>query len=74
MREGENWAPIDPGKTYTVVTNDFVRKGGDGFAVLADEAANAYDFGPGLEDVLADYIAANPGYMPFTDGRIVRKD
>ncbi|MBA3325105.1 MAG: 5'-nucleotidase C-terminal domain-containing protein [Rhodobacteraceae bacterium] len=74
VREGENWAPIDPGKTYTVVTNDFVRKGGDGFAVLADEAANAYDFGPGLEDVLADYIAANPGYMPFTDGRIVRKD
>ena len=32
---------------------------------------NAYDFGPGLEEVLAEYIAKNGGdYTPFTDGRI----
>ena len=40
--------------------------------MLRDEATNAYDFGPGLEDVVADYLAARPGYAPFTDGRIVR--
>jgi 5'-nucleotidase len=70
VQEGEVWMPIDPAKTYALVTNDFVRRGGDGFAVLRDQATNAYDFGPGLENVLADYLAAHPGYMPYTDGRI----
>ena len=72
VRSGDGWAPIDPAATYTVVTNNYVRNGGDGYAVLRDEATDAYDFGPGLEDVLADYIAARPGYEPFVDGRIVR--
>jgi 5'-nucleotidase len=72
VREGDAWVPIDPERIYTVATNDFLRRGGDGYAVLRDEATNAYDYGPGLEDVLADYIAANPGYAAFTDGRIAR--
>lgn len=72
VREREAWVPIDPAKIYAVATNNFVRQGGDGFAMLRDEATSAYDFGPGIEDVLSDYIAANPGYAPFTDGRIVR--
>ena len=54
--------PIDPAKVYTVATNNFMRDGGDGYAVLRDEATNAYDFGPGLEDVLADYLAEHPDY------------
>jgi 5'-nucleotidase len=34
---------------------------------------NPYDFGPGLELVLADYIAAMGGtYTPYIDGRITR--
>lgn len=74
VADGEAWAPIDPAATYGLVTNDFVRKGGDGFAVLRDEAKNAYDFGPGLETVLADYLAARPGYAPYTDGRIKRAE
>ncbi len=72
VMEGADWVPIDPEKTYIVGTNNFMRAGGDGYAVMRDEGTNAYDFGPGLETVLADYIAANPGYMPFTDGRITR--
>ena len=70
MREGDAWAPIDPEKVYSAVSNNFMRNGGDGYAALRDEAVNAYDFGPNLEDVLSDYIAAHPGYAPFTDGRI----
>ncbi len=72
VRDGEAWSPIDPGKTYSVVTNNFLRNGGDGYAVLRDEATSAYDFGPELEAVLADYLAAHPDYTPFLDGRIVR--
>ena len=35
------------------------------------KAENAYDFGPPLEEVLADYIAKQGGtYTPYTDGRI----
>ena len=54
--------PIDPGKVYTVATNNFMRNGGDGYAVLRDQGTNAYDFGPGLEEVLASYLAEHPDY------------
>ena len=61
---------IDPGATYLLVTNNYVRNGGDGYEMFED-AANAYDFGPGLEQVVADYLVAQDGaYQPFTDGRI----
>jgi 5'-nucleotidase len=72
VREGDGWVSIDPERTYTVATNNFLRNGGDGYAVLAEQASNAYDYGPGLEDVLADHLAAHPDYRPFTDGRIRR--
>jgi len=67
--DGE-FAPIDPEATYGVVSNNFMRAGGDGYSVFADNGMNAYDFGPGLEQVVADYVAANSPYKPYTDGRI----
>jgi 5'-nucleotidase / UDP-sugar diphosphatase len=70
VEDGGAWVPIDPEKVYAVATNNFMRNGGDGYSVLLDQGQNAYDFGPGLEDVLADYLAAQQDYMPFTDGRI----
>jgi 5'-nucleotidase len=73
VREGEGWVPIDPAATYSVVTNNFLRNGGDGYAMLRDEATNAYDYGPGLDEVLVDYLVQNPGFTPFTDGRIARR-
>jgi 5'-nucleotidase len=72
VEEGEAWVPLDPAKVYSAVSNNFMRNGGDGYVSLRDEATQAYDYGPGLEDVLADYLAANPGYMPGTEGRISR--
>lgn len=68
--EGDTWVPIDEEATYTVVTNNYVRGGGDGFATFA-EGDNPYDFGPPLEQVVAEYIAKLGGeYTPYTDGRI----
>ena len=65
--------PIDPEATYMIATNNYVRNGGDGYAMFAD-AEDAYDFGPGLEAVVADYIAEQGGtYTPYTDGRITAK-
>ncbi|MFN4098400.1 MAG: bifunctional metallophosphatase/5'-nucleotidase [Pararhodobacter sp.] len=66
------WVPIDPEATYGVVSNDFMRNGGDGYRVFRDNAGNAYDFGPDLADVLAEYLAENLPYTPYTDGRITR--
>lgn len=70
VRDGGAWTPIDPGKIYGVVTNNFMRGGGDGYKVFAANAMDAYDFGPGLEEVVAGYLAAAGRYEPFVDGRI----
>ncbi len=69
---GDAWGPIDVAATYLAVTNNYVRGGGDGFAMFKT-AANAYDFGPDLADVVAEYMAEVGPYTPFTDGRITRK-
>jgi 5'-nucleotidase len=49
-----------------------VRGGGDGYRMFVD-AANAYDFGPDLADVTAEYLAKTSPYTPMTDGRITVK-
>lgn len=72
VNEGGEWVPLDPDKTYVAATNNYVRNGGDGYAMFAGDDKNAYDYGPGLEFVLADYIAKQGGSItPYTDGRIV---
>ncbi|MFA3918289.1 bifunctional metallophosphatase/5'-nucleotidase [Ruegeria hyattellae] len=69
----DGFAPIDLAQTYLVVTNDYVRNGGDGYDVFSGDDKNAYDFGPDLADVTAEYLAANSPYQPYTDGRIKQK-
>ena len=74
MVEGDGgYAPLDPEKVYGVVSNNYVRNGGDGYKMFATDAMNAYDFGPGLEAVVAEYLAANGPYKPFVADRINKK-
>jgi len=61
--------PLDPARRYRVVSNDFLRGGGDGYHML-DAARNAYDYGPDLADVVAEYLSANTPFEPALDGRI----
>ncbi len=70
MREGDAFVPLDPAKVYTLASNNYMRAGGDGYKIFATAATNAYDFGPTLDEVLADYLAAHRPYKPYTDGRI----
>jgi 5'-nucleotidase / UDP-sugar diphosphatase len=70
VKEGDAFVPLDPAKTYGIASNNYMRAGGDGYAVFAKAGMNAYDFGPNLELVVADYLAANRPYKPYTDGRI----
>ncbi|WFP65135.1 5'-nucleotidase C-terminal domain-containing protein [Mesorhizobium sp. WSM4904] len=70
VMENGAWAPINPDKQYLVATNNYVRQGGDGYKVFAEKATDAYDYGPGLEQVVADYLGAHRPYTPKLDGRI----
>jgi 5'-nucleotidase len=70
VAQGSGFAPLDPGRVYRVVTNDFMRKGGDGYVMFRDRALDPYDTGPVLDEVVADAIARGrlAGVPP--DGRI----
>ena len=65
-------APVEMDKLYGVVSNNYVRGGGDGYKMFTD-AQNAYDYGPDLADVTAEYLAEKAPYKPYTDGRIAVK-
>lgn len=73
VAEGDSFVPIDEGKLYGVVSNNYVRNGGDGYEMFTT-AENAYDFGPDLADVTAEYLAANAPYAPYLDGRITKAE
>lgn len=62
--------PLDGDRTYTVVTNNFMRSGGDGYTTFRDHAIDPYDAGPGLDDVVATAITRADPLAPQTDGRI----
>jgi 5'-nucleotidase len=72
VQEGDAFVPIDPAKTYGLVSNNYVRNGGDGYAMFTT-ADNAYDFGPDLADVVAEYMAENGDNAIALDGRITQK-
>jgi len=72
VMEGGSFVAIDPAKTYGLVSNNFVRNGGDGYKMFRG-AANAYDYGPDLADVTAEFMATQGAYSPYTDGRISAK-
>ncbi|WP_346910292.1 bifunctional metallophosphatase/5'-nucleotidase [uncultured Roseibium sp.] len=73
VMENGAWTPIDPDKVYGVVTNNYMRGGGDGYKIFASAGMNAYDYGPNLEDVVAAYLGEANGYTPYTDGRITEE-
>ncbi|SFK08468.1 5'-nucleotidase [Pseudovibrio ascidiaceicola] len=67
----EDGSAIEADKVYKLATNNYVRNGGDGYKIFSAEGKNAYDYGPGLEFVLADFLKAQGGaYEPKLAGRI----
>ena len=66
------WMPIDPDATYSVVTNDFMAKGGDGYTMLKENGTNGYDTAIDLAEVLARFLTENAPYAPSLDGRIAQ--
>ena len=64
--------PLDPVKLYSVVSNNYLRNGGDGYKMFKT-AQDVYDFGPDLADIVAEYMAAHAPYQPYLAGRIIEK-
>ncbi len=58
-----SFSPIDPAEIYTVTTNDFMRRGGDGYNVFRDNAIDPYDSWAVMADSVIEYIQ-----MPEADG------
>ncbi len=69
----EGFVPLELEATYGVVTNNYLRNGGDGYKVFDAEGTDAYDFGPDLADVLAEFMIASGVYQPYVDGRITKQ-
>lgn len=69
ITRGPQAGPIDPGGTYVLVTNNFLRNGGDAYVMLRDRALASYDGGAPLEDALIDFMAQTLA-VPRLDGRI----
>ncbi len=60
--------PLDPGKTYTLVTNDFLAAGGD--KVTALKEGNNIAYGDTLRDALVEYLGKHSPVSPKVEGRI----
>jgi 5'-nucleotidase len=68
-------APLDETATFKLATNDFVGKGGDGYAMFIDKPriidANA---GSLMAAQVIDHIAAAGSIAPAAEGRVTRLD
>ena len=67
-----SYSPLDLNATYKVATNNYERNGGDDYSMFSEYAVNPYDFGPSLDEALADYIAENSPVAPAVEGRITQ--
>jgi 5'-nucleotidase / UDP-sugar diphosphatase len=48
---------FEPGKIYSVATNDFLAAGGDGYKIFKEKGKNLYNSGPMLSDLLITYMS-----------------
>ena len=56
VKTQDGYSPLNPLQVYRVVSNDYMRNGGDGYSVFQNYAIHPYDFGPALDEALQDYI------------------
>jgi len=67
-----SYSPIDLNVVYKVASNDFMRKGGDGYDMFAENAIDPYDAGALLADAVAEYIGVNSSVSLAVEGRITK--
>jgi 5'-nucleotidase len=65
--------PVEDERVYRVATNNFLRRGGDAYAVLRDAAIEPYDNGPNIEVVIEEALSRMGNVTVETDGRITAR-
>jgi 5'-nucleotidase len=65
-----SFSPLETDTLYTLATNNFMRTGGDGYTVFAEDATEAYDFGRPLEEALIDFMLAHNPLEVELEGRV----
>ncbi|MBB3265305.1 2',3'-cyclic-nucleotide 2'-phosphodiesterase (5'-nucleotidase family) [Azospirillum sp. OGB3] len=66
--------PLDPARTYRVATNDYMLKGGDGYAALTRGRTVVDASGAVLmATMVMDYVEAKKTVAPKVEGRIVAR-
>lgn len=70
LNEDGTYSAIDPAAMYTVSTLNFLRTGGDGFVMFAENSVNPYDsFGSDYQ-LFADYLATVSPIDIGVEGRV----
>ncbi len=71
--EGDKYVALDASKTYTVATNSFTAKGGDGFTMFGKAYTEGRVSEPGFVDYenFIEYITSLDEVNPTVEGRIV---
>ncbi len=65
--------PLDPGRRYTVATNNYLARGGDGYAMFPGaRLLVGPEDGPGLAETLVEAIERAGTIAPRVEGRIQR--
>jgi 2',3'-cyclic-nucleotide 2'-phosphodiesterase (5'-nucleotidase family) len=62
-------SPLDPNKTYTVTTVDFLAVGGDKFSTFKEGRNIVY--GKALRDIFVSYLKEHSPVFPMIEGRII---
>ena len=66
-------APLDPARRYTVATNNFLARGGDGYRMLAGtRVLVGPEDGPGLTETVVEAIERAGAIAPRVEGRVQR--
>ena len=65
-------APLDPNRVYRVATNDFMARGGDGYAALAHNKPACRRDSPRLSNEVMVYLREQGGVHTGIDGRLRR--
>jgi 2',3'-cyclic-nucleotide 2'-phosphodiesterase (5'-nucleotidase family) len=72
VKKDGSYEPLDLDAVYTVVTNNYLAQGGDGYTVFT-EGTNYVNLGYIDCETLAQYITASSPVHPQIEGRILRK-
>lgn len=72
LRRSDGWVHIDMSAPYAIVTNSFLARGGDGYAMLASMPHTAYDTAIDMADALAEHLATRQDRSRPEGGRILQ--